>query len=412
MVLMPSQMLWNTRSGAISLVLLTSLVAACSGSGPQKGEESSTGGASGSPAAEAPAPETATADTYASESATASPMAEPAAAAPAPGPVLAPTAPRTYTVRPGDTLWDISTAFLRDAWLWPEIWHVNPQVENPHLIYPGDVLALAYGADGSPQVTLERGGATRLSPRVRSEPLDGAITAIPYEAVASFMSKPTVLEKDEINRAPYVVSTREQHLVAAVGNTIYVLGELEGEVSSRFNVVHVGDPLRDPDDNHLVGYQGIYTGSARLLEHGEPSTLELTESVRETLDGDLLFPGSFDVPMDFIPHAPTTEVDGRIMSIVNGITVVGQYQVVVVNRGSSHGLEPGHVLGIYHTGATVKDPKARGVSSSATGLGRNVKLPDWKAGTFMVFKTYDRISYGLILETTVPVRVLDEVGKP
>jgi len=411
MVLMPSQMLWNMRSGAISLVLLTSLVAACSGSGPQKGEESSTSGASSAPAAEAPAPETAAADTYATESATASPMSESAAAAPAPGPVLAPTAPKTYTVRPGDTLWDISSAFLRDAWLWPEIWHVNPQVENPHLIYPGDVLALAYGADGSPQVTLERGGATRLSPRVRSEPLEGAITAIPYDVVASFMSKPTVLQKDEIEDSPYVVSTREQHLVAATGNVIYVRGDLEGEANTRFNVIHVGEALRDPDDNDLIGYQGIYTGEARLMENGDPSSLELTESVRETLDGDLLFPSSFDVPMDFIPHAPTGKVDGRVITIVNGIYVAGQYQVLVINRGSSHGVEPGHVLAIYVSGTRVTDPKSRGVSRVG-GLGPNVKLPDWKGGTFMVFKTYDRISYGLIMESTVPIRALDQIRNP
>ena len=406
MVLMPSQMLRNTRSGAISLVLLTSLVAACSGSGPQKGEDSSSAGAA------AAQPDSAATDTYATEPASTAPMTEPATAMAPTGPELVPTAPRSYTVRPGDTLWDISSTFLRDPWLWPEIWHVNPQVENPHLIYPGDVLALAYGADGSPQLTLERGGATRLSPRMRSEPLEGAITAIPYEIVASFMSKPTVLEKDEIRNTPYVVSTRDQHLVAAAGNTIYALGDLGSEVNSRFNVVHVGDPLHDPDDNDLVGYQGIYTGAARLLEAGKPSTLELTESARETLDGDLLFPGTFDVPLDFIPHAPTTDIDGRVMSIVNGIAVVGQYQVVVINRGSSHGLEPGHVLAIHHAGSEVRDPKSRGVSRSATGIGRSVQLPDWQAGTFMVFKTYDRISYGLIMEAKAPIRVLDRIGNP
>lgn len=413
MVLMPSQMLRNTRSGAISLVLLTGLVAACSGSGPQKGEESSSSAAPSAPAAEARAPESAAADTYATEPATTSPMAEPAAAAAAPaaGPALAPTAPRTYTVKPGDTLWDISTTFLRDAWLWPEIWHVNPQVENPHLIYPGDVLALAYGADGSPQVSLERGGATRLSPRVRSEPLEGAITAIPYEIVASFMSKPTVLQKDEIEDSPYVVSTREQHLVAATGNVIYVRGDLEGEANTRFNVIHVGDALRDPDDNDLIGYQGIYTGEARLMETGDPASLELTESVRETLDGDILFPSSFDVPMDFIPHAPTGQVEGRIIAIVNGIYVAGQYQVVVINRGSSHGVEPGHVLAIYVQGTRVTDPKSRGVSRVG-GLGPNVQLPNWKGGVFMVFKTYDRISYGLIMESTVPIRPLDQIRNP
>jgi hypothetical protein len=314
-------------------------------------------------------------------------------------------------VKPGDTLWDISSTFLRDPWYWPEIWQINPQVENPHLIYPGDVLALAYGADGSPQLTLERGGATRLSPRVRSEPLEGAIRAIPYEIVANFLSKPTVLEKDQVKDTPYVVSTREQHLVAATGNVIYVRGDVEGDINSRYNVIHVGDPLVDPDDNDLIGYHGIYTGEARLLEQGDPATLEIIGSERETLDGDLLFPGSFDVPMDYVPHAPTQEVDGRVISIINGIYMAGQYQVVVINRGTSHGIEPGHVLAIYVTGTEVTDPRSRGVSRVG-GLGPNVKLPDWRGGTFMVFKTYDRISYGLIMESTVPIRALDQVRNP
>jgi LysM repeat protein len=407
MVLKPSQTFRSTRSGTFCLALLTSLIAACSGSGPQKGEES--------PAAAAPAPAAAEAAPAASDMQTSAVDTSMAAAAPAPataapGPVLAPSAPQSYTVKPGDTLWDISSTFLRDPWYWPEIWQINPQVENPHLIYPGDVLALAYGADGSPQLTLERGGATRLSPRVRSEPLENAIRAIPADLVAHFLSKPTVVEKDEVDDSPYVVSTREQHLAAAVGNVIYVRGDLE-DGNSRYNVIHVGDELRDPDDNDVVGYSGIFTGEARLMEGGDPATLELTSSARETLDGDLLFPGNYDVTMDYIPHAPAQKVEGRVISIINGIYMAGQYQVVVINRGTSHGIEPGHVLGIYVTGTEVTDPKSRGVSRVG-GFGTNVKLPDWRGGTFMVFKTYDRISYGLIMESTVPIRPLDTVKNP
>jgi LysM repeat protein len=411
MVLRRSQILRSTRSGSLCLAVLTSLLAACSGSGPQKGEESA---AASAPAPEAAstagtAPASAAMETSAVDSSMAA--AEPAPQSAPPGPVLAPSAPKSYTVKPGDTLWDISQTFLRDPWYWPEIWQINPQVENPHLIYPGDVLALAYGADGSPQLTLERGGATRLSPRVRSEPLENAIKAIPYEIVASFLSKPVVLAEEQIKDSPYVVSTREQHLVAATGNVIYVRGDLEGDVSSRFNVIHVGDELRDPDDNDLIGYHGVYTGEARLLEQGDPATLELTSSARETLDGDLLFPGNLDIAMDYVPHAPTQKVDGRVISIINGIYMAGQYQVVVINRGTSHGIEPGHVLGIYVTGTEVTDPRSRGVSRVG-GFGPDVKLPDWRGGTFMVFKTYDRVSYGLIMESTVPIRALDQVRNP
>jgi hypothetical protein len=329
-------------------------------------------------------------------------------------PTLAEDAPVRYTVRTGDTLWDIASLFLRDPWLWPEIWYVNPQVDNPHLIYPGDVLVLAYGPDGRPQITLERGGATRLSPRVRSQSLEGAITTIPYEAVAAFMSRPMVLDKEQIESAPHVVSSRDQHLVTATGNTIYVQG-LDGESGGpRYSIVQVGEPLRDPDDRDIVGYQGIYAAEARLTRAGEPATLEITASQRETHNGDLLFPTDFEMNLDFMPRAPAETVDGRIMLLVNAISMVGQYQAVVINRGAQHGLEPGHVLTVYQAGPVVRDRGRAGPGSNRVGqtFAPKVQLPDERSGTLMVFKAFDRISYALILESEAPIRELDRVGNP
>src|SRR5690606_14783060 len=141
---------------------------------------------------------------------------------PAPAPQLAPDAPKSYTVRRGDTLWDIASMFLRDPWLWPEVWYVNPQVENPHLIYPGDVLALAYGAGGTPQIRLQSGGPARLNPRLRSSPLDGAIPSIPYSAISAFLSRPTVLTEEQIRNAPHVLALRDGRLAAGAGNEVYV----------------------------------------------------------------------------------------------------------------------------------------------------------------------------------------------
>ena len=401
--------LWQTsrtlRARAIHLILLTGLIVGCSSSGPTKeAPEAAPPPPPAEPASTMPAaPPAASTET---------PVAEtPMASGQQGGPVLAANAPKTYTVKKGDTLWDISSTFLRDPWLWPEIWQVNPQIENPHLIYPGDTLTLAYGADGTPELHLERGTASKLSPRVRSEPLEGAIKAIPYDIVAAFMSKPSVLERGQVKDSPYVVASREQHLAAAAGQTVYARGKLDGDAGSRFNVIHVGPPLVDPDDNKTVGYEGLYTGAARMVEQGDPSTLLLTESARETLDGDLVLPGSFDAPLDFVPHAPASKTEGEIISIVNGLSMVGKYQVVVINRGSSHGLEPGHVLAIYQAGPRVKDPKSRGVSMSG-GLGPKVQLPDYRVGTFMVFKTFDRISYGLVMESESPIRNYDHVRNP
>lgn len=416
MELNPLRSLWNQRAGVFPVALLTGLTAACSGSGPQQDSSaaeqtpaapSTAGESTPSPAQTMPAP----AESVASGAAADSSMGA-AAQSESSSSLIAPTAPQSYTVKKGDTLWDIANVFLRDPWYWPEIWYVNPQVENPHLIYPGDVLALAYGADGGAQVRLERGGATRLSPRMRSAPLEGAITAIPYEIVAAFMSKPMVLEKDQLKSMPHVVSSRDQHLVTAVGNTIYAKGDLEGEVNTRYNIIHVGEALRDPDDNDVVGYQGIYTATGRMTRIGDPATLELTESVRETFDGDLVFPGEVDVPLDFIPHAPATDIEGRIISIVNGISVVGQYQVVVINRGRSHGLEPGHVLLVEQAGPTVRDKHAGGIARVSGAFAPKVRLPNELSGTFMVFKTFDRVSYGLIMESQAPMRVNDRVISP
>ncbi len=378
------------RASGIPVALLTGLAMVCSSAGAQQETPPES-----QPAAE-PAPPPS--DTMA---APAQPSDE----------RVSPSAPKTYTVQKGDTLWDIANVFLRDPWYWPEIWYVNPQVENPHLIYPGDLLALAYGADGNAQVRLERGGATRLSPRLRSQPLEGAITAIPYEIIAAFMSRPQVLEKEQYESAPHVLSSRDQHLVMSVGNTIYAGGAPDGDVSTRYSIVRIGEPLRDPDDNDVVGYHGSYTSTARVTRTGKPTTLEIIESSRETMEGDRLFPGEVDIPLDFFPHAPSQPIDGRIISIVDGISVVGQYQVVVINRGTNHGLEPGHILKVEETGAVVRDRSSAGARVS-TLFAKKVRLPNEPSGTFMVFKTFDRISYGLIMEAQVPMRVHDRVISP
>src|ERR1700691_6706545 len=177
------------------------------------------------------------------------------AEAPRRGIPLAENAPDSYVVKRGDTLWGIAKVFLRDPWYWPEIWQVNPQIHNPHLIYPGDTLRLVF-IEGQPRIVLQpglqRGDEARVEPRVRSQPLEAAVTTIPYETVAAFMSKPTVLSKDQIKDAPYVVATRDMHVVMADGDTLYARGFTSpAAVGTHYNVVRVGDALRDPDDHRV-----------------------------------------------------------------------------------------------------------------------------------------------------------------
>jgi len=309
--------------------------------------------------------------------------------------------PNEYVVQVGDTLWDIAGTFLKDPWYWPEIWYVNPDIENPHLIYPGDVLGLVY-IDGQPRVTNVRASTYRMSPQARVTPLTESISSIPYEDVAAFLSSGVVLEKKQADSLPYLLETRGDHLIAAAGNEIYVRGITQDTPGVRFSVVHVGDPLYDPDDNRLIGYQGIPVGEGRLRRGGDPATVALTDTRMEAKPGDRLLPEEVDIPLNFFPRSPSTAIDGRIISVVGGVTQIGQYMVVVLNRGSSNGLSVGDVLTVFQAGEEVKDRFGGGT----------VRLPEEEAGTVMIFKTYDRISYGLVMEATQAIHIHDAARNP
>lgn len=318
------------------------------------------------------------------------------------GPVpLASGHPNEYVVQVGDTLWDIAATFLKDPWYWPEIWYVNPDIENPHLIYPGDVLGLVY-IDGQPRITTVRGSAYRMSPQARVMPLSESVTSIPYESVAAFLSSGVIIEENQVDSLPYLVDTRGEHLMASAGNEVYVRGLTGDMPGSRYNVVHIGEPLTDPDDNRLIGYQGLVVGEGTLRRGGDPATVGLTDTSREALRGDRLLPETVDVPLNFFPQAPSNVIDGRIISVVNGVTQIGQYMVVVMNRGTNDGLAVGDVLTVFRAGQEVPDRVKGGT----------VRLPDEDAGTVMVFKTFDRISYGLVMEATQAIHTLDAVRNP
>ncbi len=331
--------------------------------------------------------------------------------------VLNPNAPKSYTVKRGDTLWGISAMFLRDPWLWPEIWYVNPAIQNPHLIYPGDVLTLAYGADGSPQIHLERGAAglsaaTRVEPLARSTPIDGPIATIPYAAIASFLGKPSLITTEQARRAPHVVALRDLHVAVGAPHTVYVSG-LQKAAAGRYSVVRLGDALKDPKTGKLLGYMGIYTGTARVEEPAKVSRAVLTESTRETQPGDLLFPEEQATSADLLPHAAPDRLDGQILSVLDGVSMIGQYQVVAINRGTRQGLEAGHVLAIDQAGEVVHDKSClQRAQSWCFGGGPKVALPSERAGTLLVFKTYQDVSFGLTVMVTAPVRVADHVRTP
>jgi hypothetical protein len=325
---------------------------------------------------------------------------------------LNPSHPDSYTVVRGDTLWDISALFLKDPWFWPEIWQVNPQVENPHLIYPGDVLTLVY-VDGKPQIqvqrqqqaTVESGSAERMSPQIRSEDLGEAIATIPFELIGPFLSKGSVLSLEQFEALPYIAAIREGHLAAAAGMDVYVRGDVAG-MNTGYSVVKIGNPLIDPDDGDTVGYRGTFVGEGIIRHVGDPSTLRLVKTQREAREGDRLLSQDFMIPMQFVPRPPEKQTEGRIIDVLDGMTVIGQYQVVVVNRGERHGIEAGHVFTVWQTGQPARD------RFMGSGGGEKITLPDEEAGTLMIFKSYDRISYALIMEATTDIHILDKIRSP
>jgi hypothetical protein len=342
---------------------------------------------------------------------------------------LAPDAPDRYVVKKGDTLWDIAGVFLREPWYWPEIWYVNPEIQNPHLIYPGDVLTLVY-VDGKPRVTLESAGAVRLSPEVRSQPLKDAIRAIPYDLVMEFTGRPSMLDAKTVKDAPYVVGMRDRHILGSTANEVYGKGMGQPAVGTRFNIVNVGRELRDPDDGDLLGYMGNWAGLGEVLqtsgavEPGKANVLkserseELThlrvvESGREIKQGDKLLPAMVEVGDDFRLSVPKdSALLGQIIAVVDGISVAGKYQVVAINRGKKHGLEPGNALGVFFRGEAVRDYYGRQDWQAYTANYQRIRLPDERSATVMVFQVYDRMSYALVMRATQAIRVGDFVANP
>lgn len=325
-----------------------------------------------------------------------------------------PSHPVRYTVKRGDTLWDIAAMFLKDPWVWPEIWSVNPQIENPHLIYPGDIITLAF-RDGEPRLVVERPGVSgdgegyeKLKPEVRERSLDEAVSAIPADAIRQFLNRPRVVAEDELERAPYIVGNYEGRLISGEGNDVFARGFEGGEPDAdRYNVYRPGDALRDPDTGEVLGYEAIYVGKGAVRQGGDPARLRLTSSTREILRGDRLMPADRQISRgEYIPQVPDERVDARIIQLFDAISQVASNQVVVLNHGEADGAAVADVLAVMQSGGSVQDPYA------SDGAAETVELPAQRVGTLMIFRTFDRVSYGLILDATQSIRLNDSVTNP
>lgn len=324
---------------------------------------------------------------------------------------LAPGHPDRYTVQRGDTLWGIAQRFLRRPWHWPEIWEVNPSVRNPHLIYPGDLLVLTY-RNGRPVLSRQGGGVVKLSPRVRFDSVDaGAIPTIPINAIAPFLTRTRVVAEGELQASPYIVSVGGEHLVGSAGFRVYARGD-GWEAADRYAVYRQGQAYVDPlRERRILGYEAVHVADAVVEKRGDPVTLYLTSSNRAVLSGDRVLPlDDAQIDTRFVPRAPDEPISGQIISVVDGVTQVGQFAVVALNLGRADGIEAGHVLAVYQRGRTIRDPYAP--KEGNVGDDSVVTLPDENAGIVMVFRPYESLSYGLVMKATRAMHVGDVVKNP
>ena len=327
--------------------------------------------------------------------------------------------PQTYIVQEGDTLWDISTIFLRDPWFWPEIWFKNPQVENPHLIYPGDTLAIVYvggerrvqllsrGADGA-VLSQTAGGlkVVKINPRVRNKSIDATIPSIPIESIRHMLERPLIIDEDTLDQSAYVLSSLDNHLINSVNDKLYVRKLDTTQGIGRYHIYRPNRPLFDPITNELLGYEAIYVGESRLLLRGDPASVRVTNSEREILRNDRVMPmdnSSFE--RDFFPKPPSTDVSGEIVALVDSISKSGAFQTIAINLGNRDGIESGNILRIRRNGDVVPDQNEKDPNFT-------VSLPDEQIGMAMVIRSYEKMSYALIMEAAMPISIQDYVESP
>jgi hypothetical protein len=348
-----------------------------------------------------------------------------------------PSHPNQYTVVQGDTLWDISGKFLNHPTQWPQLWSYNSQIKNPHLIYPGDTVYFSV-VDGKPRLSFSRSnepyrdsgrfpssdtcviseedihkGRTsfamaqggKLSPCIRETSQKEAIRLIPSENIAKFLTSPKVVSVNDLKIAPYVVDFAGEHLIAATGDKLYVRSIIEPQ-SQTYTLYRAGNTFKSPETGEVLGYEAKYIADITLEQEGDPATVVINKSISEIIIGDRLMPRDEEqFTLNYFPRPPEQSINGSILSVLDGVNQIGKYNVVVIDKGTQDGLLPGHELDIYRRGRIARD-------SYSTVRNDQVKLPDEIAGTLMVFRPFDRVSYALVMKAKQAVHVLDKVRTP
>lgn len=354
--------------------------------------------------------------------------------------------PDRYVVVKGDTLWGIASKFLKDPWKWPQVWNMNrEQIKNPHRIYPGDVIVLDTSGD-EPQLKLLREKTVTLQPDVIVEPLEREpVQSISPNIIEPFLSRPLIVEKNDLDDAPTIIAGPDNRVALSPGVKVYI-SEIEQNAGLNWHIYRPNKALVDPDTQELLGIEALYLGDARVTKYGEPASAVITRAKEEIFVDDKLVAAPDTIQTSFIPHAPDADIQGRIMTIYGGVAEAGAKTIVAINRGALDGLEQGHVLSINRAGEyasrnpknkraeekfpmeefkykDVDPPEAKQADIDQEKQKQDpkkdpannpnlVKLPDERIGLLMIFRTFDRVSYGLIMQATEPVNTLDIVKTP
>lgn len=316
---------------------------------------------------------------------------------------IADDAPDTYTVVKGDTLWGISGRFLKQPWRWPEVWRMNrEQIRNPHLIYPGQVIMLDRSG---PWLSIgQRVGEDRLSPTVYHEPLDSALPSIPVHIIDPFLTRPLVVDDARLSDAATIIATETSRVYLGNGDTVFAKDIQPG--NPNWQIFRPAREIKDPVTGEVLGYEAQYLGSARVVEHGDVATLHILSAVEEIGPGDRLVQSDTPTVFAYMPHAPESEIEGRILEIYRGVIETGRHNVITLNVGTYDGIEQGHVLALHRDRGKVnfRDPN--------TGRNESFELPEKRYGVVFVFRVFDRLSYALVMDTDGQVTVGDAVRTP
>lgn len=313
-------------------------------------------------------------------------------------------APDQYIVVKGDTLWGISGKFFKDPWRWPFIWGMNKDsIKDPHWIYPGETIVLDRASG-----TLSMGGKTvsgtgdtiKLSPRVRSEDsTQNAILSIPSKEIEPFLSQPLVVADDLLAGSPTLVGLPEERVIVGSGDVVYVKGLAESQ-GNKWQVYRPGKTFADPETDEILGHEAVFLGEVEVREFGDISTAVVTEAKQEINVGDRLVAPAALTARSYLPRAPESQINARVISIYGGVTQAGQNTVITLNKGERDGLQNGHVLALSSKGRVVKSE------------GKSLTLPDERYGLLFVFRVFDKVSYALVMQTRLPVQILDSAVTP